>query len=46
MMWVYVVSLILFYGAEFSRVFAERNGSLAKRSVKPRAAPPGGPPRP
>jgi membrane protein len=27
--WIYVASLVLFYGAEFSRVYAERYGSLA-----------------
>jgi membrane protein len=26
--WIYVASLVLFYGAEFSRVYAERFGSL------------------
>ncbi len=30
--WIYVASLILFYGAEFSRVYAERFGSLAGRA--------------
>jgi membrane protein len=28
--WIYLASLFLFYGAEFSRVYAERFGSLAK----------------
>ena len=41
MMWVYLASLILFYGAEFSRVYAERSGSLAKQPVSPRAVCPG-----
>jgi membrane protein len=29
--WIYVASLVLLYGAEFSRVHAERFGSLAQR---------------
>jgi membrane protein len=28
--WIYVASAVLFYGAEFSRVYAERFGSLAR----------------
>jgi membrane protein len=28
MMWIYVAGLLLFFGAEFTRVFAERSGSL------------------
>lgn len=28
--WIYLASLILFFGAEFTRVYAERYGSLAK----------------
>jgi membrane protein len=34
--WIYLASLILFFGAEFTRVYAERYGSLAalaKRAV-------------
>ena len=31
--WIYLVSLLLFFGAEFSRVYAERYGSLAPRSM-------------
>jgi membrane protein len=31
--WIYVASLVLFYGAEFSRVYAERYGSLAAKRV-------------
>jgi membrane protein len=27
--WIYVASAVLFYGAEFSRLYAERFGSLA-----------------
>ena len=33
--WIYVASLVVFYGAEFSRVYAERFGSL--RSGSPSA---------
>ncbi len=29
--WIYIVGLVLFYGAEFSRVYAERFGSLSSR---------------
>jgi membrane protein len=29
--WIYLASLILFFGAEFTRVYAERYGSLANR---------------
>jgi len=44
LMWIYVASLIILYGAEFSRVYAERFGSLAKKSdpaslVSPSARP-------
>jgi membrane protein len=28
--WIYVAALILLYGAEFSRVYAERSGSIAR----------------
>jgi membrane protein len=31
LLWVYMASLILFFGAEFTRVYAERYGSLAGR---------------
>ncbi|MGO9839263.1 MAG: YihY/virulence factor BrkB family protein [Polyangiaceae bacterium] len=41
--WIYVASLITFYGAEFCRVYAERYGSLAPTSdgasVAPRVDP-------
>jgi membrane protein len=33
LMWIYVASLILFFGAEFSRVYAERFGSVASKKV-------------
>ncbi len=33
--WIYVASLVVFYGAEFSRVYAERFGSLRKGSPSP-----------
>jgi membrane protein len=32
LLWIYVASLILFFGAEFTRVYAERYGSLAGAS--------------
>jgi membrane protein len=32
LMWIYLVSLLLFYGAELTRVYAERFGSLARPS--------------
>ncbi len=44
--WIYLASLFLFYGAEFSRVYAERYGSLARKAslalvvVTPSGAPP------
>lgn len=47
--WIYLASLFIFYGAEFSRVYAERYGSLAKAkadrlgAVSPSAAPPPAP---
>lgn len=31
--WIYLVSLLVFFGAELSRVYAERFGSLAPRSM-------------
>jgi membrane protein len=31
--WIYLVSLIVFFGAEFSRVYAERHGSLAPKTM-------------
>lgn len=31
MIWIYVASILVLYGAEFSRVYAERFGSLARR---------------
>jgi membrane protein len=31
--WIYVVSLLLFYGAEWSRVYAERFGSLSREAA-------------
>jgi membrane protein len=30
--WIYLASLFIFYGAEFTRVYAERYGSLAQRA--------------
>jgi membrane protein len=36
--WIYVASLVLFYGAEFSRVYAERFGSLRGAATSDRAA--------
>jgi membrane protein len=33
LMWIYVASLILFFGAEFTRVYAERFGSVAASSA-------------
>ena len=33
--WIYVTSLILFFGAEFTRVYAERFGSRAKLAKPP-----------
>jgi membrane protein len=33
--WIYVVALIFFYGAELSRVYAERAGSLARSDAPP-----------
>jgi membrane protein len=36
LMWIYLASLILFFGAEFTRVYAERFGSVA--ASKPRTA--------
>jgi membrane protein len=30
--WIYLASLFIFYGAEFTRVYAERYGSLARRA--------------
>ncbi len=38
LMWIYVASLILFFGAEFSRVYAERFGSVVAKSPKPEGA--------
>jgi membrane protein len=35
--WIYVASLVLFYGAEFSRVYAERYGSLAAQRAPDRS---------
>jgi membrane protein len=37
--WIYVASLVLLYGAEFSRVYSERFGSLAEGAQRatPRA---------
>ena len=32
LMWIYVVSLVVFFGAEVTRVYAEREGSLAGRA--------------
>jgi membrane protein len=37
--WIYVASLIILYGAEFCRVYAERYGSLAPTSDGASAAP-------
>ena len=37
--WIYVASLMIFYGAEFARVYAERYGSLA---ASPSRSPGGG----
>jgi membrane protein len=34
LLWVYVASLILFFGAEFTRVYAERYGSLSGRDAR------------
>lgn len=34
MTWIYIVSLVLFFGAELSRAWAERIGSRAKRSAR------------
>ncbi|WP_394822017.1 YihY/virulence factor BrkB family protein [Pendulispora albinea] len=31
--WIYLVSLIVFFGAEFARVYAERHGSFANRTA-------------
>lgn len=36
--WIYVASVLIFYGAEFSRLYAERFGSLARRDG-PQSAP-------
>jgi uncharacterized BrkB/YihY/UPF0761 family membrane protein len=33
--WIYLASLILFFGAEFTRVYAERFGSLANSKSAP-----------
>jgi membrane protein len=33
--WIYVLSLLTFFGAEMTRVYAERFGSLSKRSLEP-----------
>ena len=39
--WIYVTSLIVYFGAEFSRLYAERFGSLAKvHDASPERAPP------
>ncbi|HXX69520.1 MAG TPA: YihY/virulence factor BrkB family protein [Polyangiaceae bacterium] len=35
MIWIYVASVLVLYGAEFSRVYAERFGSLAHRDRRP-----------
>jgi membrane protein len=35
--WIYIASLVLFYGAEFSRVYAERFGSLREAPASPTA---------
>ncbi len=39
--WIYLVGLLFFYGAELTRVYAEREGSLAKRASS--SAPPSSP---
>jgi membrane protein len=36
--WIYLASFVLFYGAEFSRVYAERFGSLAPAPRRPDGA--------
>ena len=33
--WIYVASLLLFYGAEWSRAYAERFGSLSREATPP-----------
>jgi membrane protein len=38
--WIYVASLIVLYGAEFCRVYAERYGSVARASRTASVAPP------
>jgi membrane protein len=38
LMWIYVASLILFFGAELTRVYAERFGSFAPRHGAPGGA--------
>jgi len=37
--WIYLASLFLFYGAEFSRVYAERRGSLAGKPAEGLSSP-------
>ena len=40
LMWIYVVSLLVFFGAELTRVYAEREGSLVpQREATRRASP-------
>lgn len=36
LMWIYLMSQVLFFGAEFTRVYAEHFGSLAKLSARDR----------
>ncbi len=38
--WIYVASIILLFGAEFCRVYAERFGSLVRKGTGALAAPP------
>lgn len=40
--WIYIASLVFFYGAEFTRIFAERFGSLSKPSDAARTEAPAG----
>jgi membrane protein len=44
MTWIYVASLIILYGAEFSRVYTERFGNISRGSPRPSVASPVHPP--